>query len=320
MGTLGHVGIIANPAAQSGAAAAAAKRFTKMLCGHVEQSDCRVLLTERPGHAVDMAREAGERYDTLIVIGGDGIVHEAANGLMRVPREHRPRFAVVPVGSGNDYALTLGMSGNLERAMHQILACNVRDMDVGCVNGTYFVETMSFGIDAAIALDTVDRRKRTGRHGTILYVESGFDQIVNHRVANEYEAALIGVPGVAPDGPLGDAIHLEGSSYIFAVQIGKTYGGHFKVCPDADPTDGLFDICIAHPPLSAAKALFMFMMAKGGRHAKMRPFEFHRASALTVQFASPPAAQTDGERLEGTQFVVSMLPRELSVVVGDVKW
>lgn len=314
MAELGKVGIIANPVAQSGACAAVAQRFTAMLCGHIDQDDCALLLTEHPGHAVELARERGDAYDTLVAIGGDGLAHEVANGLLSVPPAKRPVFAVVPVGSGNDYALTLGMSKHLERALQQILARDVRRLDVGGVNGRYFVETLSFGLDAAIALDTVERRKRTGRHGTTLYMESGFDQILHHRVPNVYEAELPNVGETAAH-----PLHISGESYVFAVQIGKTYGGHFNICPDADPEDGLFDICIAHPPLSVAKALLVFMLAKNGLHRSFANFEFHKCSSLVVEFAHPPACQVDGERLEGSHFEIDILPRELAVIVGDYK-
>lgn len=315
MGDLGRVGIIANPAAQSGAAAAFAEKFAGMLCERIAQEHCRMLLTEHPGHATDMAVQHGGECDTLVVIGGDGIVHEAANGLMRIPSGNRPKFAVVPVGSGNDYALTLGMSGRLDKALQQIVRCDVRKFDVGRVNGEYFVETLSFGIDAAIALDTVERRKRTGRHGTMLYMESGIDQIVNHRNPNAYAARLEGMPLSNGD----ESLRLEGESYMFAVQIGKTYGGHFKVCPSADPEDGLFDICIAHPPLSALKALFVFMMAKFGWHTGFKMFEFHKARSLVVDFKEPPACQADGEKLIGSHFEIETIPRALDVLVGDVR-
>lgn len=311
MSDLGRVGIIANPVAQSGACAAVAESFADMLCQQVGQDACRLLLTEHPGHAIDMARAIHDVYDTLIAIGGDGLVHEAANGLMRIPPEYRPDLAVVPVGSGNDYALTLGMSKDPQRALEQILAHDARRMDVGCVNGEYFVETLSFGIDAAIALDTVERRKKSGRHGTILYMESGIDQILNHRVANAYHAELSRADGEAP------SLALAGESYVFAVQIGKTYGGHFKICPDADPQDGLFDVCIAHAPLSAARALLVFLLAKGGHHTGFDCMESHQCPSLVVEFDEAPACQADGEKVTGTHFEVTMLPRELSVLVGD---
>src|SRR6266498_5793873 len=61
--------------------------------------------TVYPGHAIDLAQQAGEQgYEVVIAMGGDGTVHEVINGLMKVPEEKRPILGVVPVGSGNDFA------------------------------------------------------------------------------------------------------------------------------------------------------------------------------------------------------------------------
>lgn len=311
-GELGHIGIIANPAAQSGEAARAATKFYDVLSKRYGHESCELALTKHPGHAIDMAAKAKDVFDTLVVIGGDGIVHEAVNGLMTVPRDYRPKLAVMPVGSGNDYALTLGMPTDIKKAMEKILACRTKDFDVGKVNDEYFAETLSFGVDAAIALDTVERRKRTGKHGTRLYMASGFDQIMHNLKKYEYAAVLDGVEG--HDGPL----ILDSSAYIFAVQIGPTYGGHFKVCPDADPTDGYFDICIAHPPLNPLSAAFIFMMAKSGKHTGFKNFEFHRAKSINVEFKGDPPCQADGEKVTGSKFEVECIHDALTVIVGDV--
>lgn len=312
MSELGRVGIIANPAAQNGNAAQIAKHAAGKICDSLSDVECKLHLTERPKHAIEMAREMHDRFDTVIVIGGDGIVHETANGLMHVPEDLRPKMGVIPVGSGNDYALTLGMSNHLDEAVSQILACKTKMMDVGNVNGTYFVETLSFGLDAAIANETVERRKRTGQKGALLYMSSGIDQIMHHLDANRFTATFYGIPGRPDDEPL----VTTSESYIFAVQIGKTYGGHFEVCPNANPQDGLFDICIAHPPMNALKAVSIFMLAKGGHHTKFKNFEFLRASSIKVEFTEPPEAQTDGEKLIGESFDVTMLPRSLEVICG----
>nr|WP_256368340.1 hypothetical protein [Adlercreutzia sp. ZJ473] len=215
-------------------------------------------------------------------------------------------------------------------------------LDVGCVNGEFFVETLSFGLDAAIALDTVERRRRTGRTGTLLYLESGIDQMLHHLESARYEAELEGGEGAfgdeaaagnaaAPDdgpapasatalddgpAPAGPTRAISGESYIFAVQIGPTYGGRFKVCPQADPADGLFDICLAHPPLNSLSAMVIFLLAKGGHHVRFRRIEQLRARRLEVTFDRPLAAQADGERVLGTRFCVDMVPRALKVLMG----
>lgn len=306
--------IIANPVAQSGAAGRIATQFSKTVCVGSEDNSCEMILTEYAGHAIELVKAIPETYDTLIAIGGDGLIHEVVNGLMTIPADSRPVLAIVPVGSGNDYAKTLGMSKKPEKAIKQIQEYNVQKLDIGVVNGQYFDETLSFGLDAAIAIDTMERRKRTGDHGVKLYMQSGFDQIINHLDAQNYDALLT----TDKDGKKED-LHLEGQSYLFAVQIGKTYGGGFKICPKADPQDGLFDVCIVHPPFNAARALGVFMLAKSGLHTRFKRFEFHRCSSISLKFAEPPAAQTDGEKIEGSSFDIQMLPRELAVVVGDFK-
>lgn len=308
---LGRIGIIANPAAQSGEAAKAATRFYDAITKRLGHDDCDLALTRHPGHAIDLAAHAENNYDTLIVIGGDGIVHEAVNGLMSVSEENRPTLGVVPLGSGNDYALTIGMPSDLKHALDCILEYNTKKFDVGCANGEYFAETMSFGIDAAIALDTVERRKKTGKHGTRLYMESGLDQILHHLDKYEYKAKLEGVNGTD------ESLELDSSAYIFAIQIGPTYGGHFKVCPDADPTDGLFDICICHPPLNPITAAGVFMLAKSGKHTKFKHFEFHKARSLTVEFDKEPPCQADGEEVKGRKFDINCIHQALTVITDD---
>ncbi|WP_172137165.1 diacylglycerol kinase family protein [Adlercreutzia sp. ZJ473] len=338
-----RIAVVVNPAARNGAGAQAASRVEEELLRAFGTPDAfDVMLTAGPGHAADIAEHLHQAYGTVLAVGGDGLVHEVAGGLMRRDEAARPMLGVIPMGSGDDYAATLGMSSRIERAVAQVLECNTRLLDVGCVNGEFFVETLSFGLDAAIALDTVERRRRTGRTGTLLYLESGIDQMLHHLESARYEAELEGGEGAfgdeaaagnaaAPDdgpapasatalddgpAPAGPTRAISGESYIFAVQIGPTYGGRFKVCPQADPADGLFDICLAHPPLNSLSAMVIFLLAKGGHHVRFRRIEQLRARRLEVTFDRPLAAQADGERVLGTRFCVDMVPRALKVLMG----
>ena len=300
---LGHTLLIVNPASQNGKGAAAGAYAARVLEQAGVDVDC--IATTAPLHAVQLATDAAlQGYQTVIARGGDGIIHEAANGLMAVDQEKRPVFGIIPMGSGNDYARTLNMSEDVDTACAQLLTGDIRPADVGLCNGQYFVQTLSFGIDAAIALDTVQRRKRTSKTGNALYFEAGINQLVFHRDMHSYQATF---DDNAPE---------QGQSLTFAVQLGCTYGGGFRICPDAQLDDGFFDICIAHPPIGLIGAIALFARAKNGKHVGSASMELRRASRLSVQFEHDVPAQMDGEDCSGSKFDISLSPRALSVLFG----
>ena len=120
---------ILNPNADRGRAAALAQSLQDALRG---KFDLMLRQTTARGQAVDLARDAAtEGCDAVIVIGGDGAVHEAANGLMAVPADCRPPLAILPAGSGNDLAFALGIDKDLAAAVHRLERGATRAIDVG---------------------------------------------------------------------------------------------------------------------------------------------------------------------------------------------
>lgn len=307
----GTIAIIANPAAQNGRGAWTAVEAASLLRAKVGEGGFKLLLTERAGHATALAAQLGPEVGTVVALGGDGLINEVACGLMERDPDERPALGVIPAGSGNDYAATLGMASSLPAAIDQILAFRTGPADVGRVNGRYFVETLSFGLDAAIALDTVERRVRTGRAGTRLYLESAVDQLFHHLNIYDFTARFEGVPNAEPD-----VRTVEAAAYLLAVQIGPTYGGHFRITPDAALDDGLFDVCWAVPELAPRRALAVLLAARLGRHAGNKHIHFQRSRALTLDFAQEPPAQIDGEKITGTHFAIDCIPHALTVVLG----
>lgn len=304
---LGRTLLIANPAAHSGKGAAGAEFAHRFLGTYSSATDgYDVRLTSRPGEATSMAaRSTG--YDTLIVLGGDGVIHEVVCGLMSLPHERRPRLAVLPLGSGNDYARTLGMARNdIEGAFAQIVRGTARPVDVGRVNGTYFAETLSFGLDAAIAIDTTARRAAdTSQEGEALFVTSGL-KILSQ--AKEGFACTARFDGGEPRSL---------SPHVFAFQIGPSYGGGFLICPDADPSDGLLDVCLNVRKPALPRLLALFGLAKSGRHVRSSVIETLRIRHAELEFDEAPPCQVDGERLEGKRFSIDLIPSALNVIFPD---
>lgn len=325
MTELGKIAVIGNPAAQNGAGALATRQVGAALSEQIERSLLDIFFTVGPKHAAHIAKTLDVSYDTVLCVGGDGIVHETLNGIMlREPRD-RPRLGVIPVGSGNDYAESIGMPYAVEEAIAQVLKARETSVDIGICNQEYFAETLSFGLDAAIALDTQTRRKRIGRTGTRLYLESGIDQLLHHLEAYSYTGMRSLGANNAEAGNRSKSMRtdvlapeaaFEGSAYLCAVQLGPTYGGHFRVCPDARINDGLLDVCIAHPPLSTITATGIFLLAKNGRHTRFKQIEIFQTERLSIAFDREPPGQIDGERIRGKRFDIGLLRNALSVLTG----
>lgn len=303
--TLGRTLVIANPAAHSGRGESAALFVTRFFSSyHSAAESCEVRLTEKPGDGVGMARQTAG-YDTVIALGGDGIIHEVVLGLMHVAGAFRPRLAVIPMGSGNDFARTLNMKRtDPGKSIVEILQGQERTIDVGQVNDTYFIQTLSFGLDAKIALDTSDRRAHHSRqHGSGLFVTSGLKMLPGARTGWPYRAVV-------------DNRVIEGLDLVFAVQNGPTYGGGFKVCPGAVPNDGLLDLCCSHTRPSLPHSAILFAQIHGGRHTHSKKLHLTQFRHLEVEFTEEqPPCQADGERLVADRYVVDVVEGALRVVV-----
>ena len=301
---LGRTLVIANPAAHSGRGAAGVEFVQRFLGSYASATrGYEVRLTKGPGDATGIAAGSAG-FDTVLALGGDGVIHEVANGLMAMPEDARPQLGVVPLGSGNDYARTLGMARNdVEAAFAQLVRGIARPVEVGRVNGVHYVQTLSFGLDAAIALDTTDRRAAdTSLEGEALFVTSGVRILSRARGGYACTARFDGEKPV------------ELSTLVFAVQVGPSYGGGFRICPDADPADGMLDVCYNVSVPALPHLLALFGLARLGRHAGSRVVRLRRCRRAVLDFATEPPCQVDGERLTGTHYEIEVVPHALRVL------
>lgn len=317
LAALGRVLIIVNPVAQSGAAAGAAERLKRFLTLYCHRDSFDTAQTERPRHATELAASA-EGYHTVLALGGDGVAHEVANGLMRIPADQRPTLGVIPVGSGNDFARTLGLTDITDASgtdFSTLLTSEPHPFDALKVtyepSGAgvprqaveYAIQTVSFGLDAAIAIDTHAMRKLTGLAGAPLYLASGLksfglcyrDYPVRVRFDDGPEQAL--------------------RTIVFAIQNGPTYGSGFEICPRADAADGILDVCYAAGPISRAIALPLFLSAKNGGHVRNKHVHFQRAASVDLAFAEEHyPIQLDGEQIRAKRMRVEIEPKALNVL------
>ena len=308
----GRTLIIANPAAQEGEGERIGGQLHRFLQLYLDDDGpFDLVYTEAPGHAVELAAGAAG-YDTVLSLGGDGAIHEVANGLMRLPAEERPVLGLVPAGSGNDYARTLGITDCKGKSFQWLLSCAPAPMDAGLVEGVaadgsaiheHYVQTCSFGLDAAIALGTVSLRETTPLRGDILYSVSGLDVF-----ALKYQHYPVEVRFDDRE-----PFHLE--ELVFAMQIGQSYGSGFKICPKADPSDGKLDVCYGGGAVPRVIALGLLLAARTGAHTKSKILHFERVDRIRLEFARDDyPIQADGEKILARSLDVSVAPRALQVL------
>lgn len=309
---LGSTLIIANPSAHSGRGETAAILATRIFSSSSSSaSSCSVRFTEGPTDAEHMAASAGG-YDTVVALGGDGVIHEVVNGLMTLSQDVRPKLGIIPMGSGNDFARTICMKKNdPDRAIETLLRAETRTIDLGRVNECYFVQTLSFGLDAAIALDTMSRRERKRiKSGPTLYMTSGIRLLLTGVKDWPFRAKV-------------DGVDMEGIDIAFAIQNGPTYGGGFRICPKAVPNDGYLDLCVNVDKPSLPHSMLLFGLTRFGQHTRSKKLSLSKVRHVEVEFLGDeqPPCQVDGEKLVAKRYVVDVMPQVLDVIVpAKCKW
>jgi YegS/Rv2252/BmrU family lipid kinase len=260
-------------------------------------------LTTGPGHASALAREAVGQVERVIAVGGDGTVHEVANGLLTSGSRTLPTLAVVPVGTGNDFAKMTYTARLAPKAAIPALAAGVvKRFDVGQAWGEYFVNSLGVGLDADVA-----RRVNLYKHwpGAVGYVVAALQAIVHRRT----------IPLRVDAG--GD--QWSGPTTVLEIGVGPCAGGVFYLTPDARPDDGLLDVCaIGH-----CSVRFLVLRAHRvlrGTHTALAEVRMARANRVRITSEEGPlTAHLDGElRSPGHHVLeVSLLPGALPVLVAN---
>ncbi len=289
--------LIINPAAKHGETATLIPVIEKLLA-NVEHD---TVITERIGHAAELARGAANR-ELVVAVGGDGTVHEVLNGLMAIDAFARPTLGVLPTGSGNDTRRTLGIPSDLAAAALVIGSGSRRRLDVGLCNGVYFNNSFAAGLDAKVTAKAVEYKVTKRRDGLWLYLTALLHVLFND--LGSFDVS-ISFDGRAPE---------RHDTLIVAITNGPTYGGGFYITPDAVPDDGLFDVCMIDP-LSLPGALMRLPFVIFGKHTRMKVVHMRRHSSLVIESETPVPAQIDGEIMLENRYEITLLPNAIECLV-----
>ena len=260
--------------------------------------------TTVPGQEEQLAREAiARKVDAIIAVGGDGTCSNIANAILR--SGSACRLAVVPAGTGNDFAKTLGVSRCSVPDIAGLVSRNrPTSIDVGVADGRYFINSCGFGFDASVL-------ERTARvkflKGDALYIYAALTQLFTYR----------GSPVVVGS-------HLAGTRdnlLMVTVSNGRYLGGAFHIAPHASVLDGSLDVCLVRDA-SVLQRVRIFAAAFRGTHGALPSVTTMQRSELLLSFRSAPLMELDGElrQSRSEELRIECMPRALSVIAApDVR-
>ncbi len=287
--------IIVNPAAAGGRLGREWPQLEQRLAGWGLTAE--TVLTEAPGHATSLAAEAANGgVERIVVAGGDGTVCEAAEGLYRAGRGE---LAVLPLGTGNDAARTLGVPLALEEASRTAVKGVPRPVDLIRVGDRVVLNAIGVGLtgdinDRAASIKWV--------RGIVVYLLAAVSALFRYRMQT---VRLVT-----------DRHEYAGSMLILAVHGGPTTGGGFALTPAAVIDDGLFDACLVPEVGVGGRLLRLVAAMQGTLGGKAGTLEL-QAPWLELHFDRPLPAHLDGNSvtLKPPSVRFDVLPGALKIIV-----
>ncbi|PWH11814.1 MAG: hypothetical protein DDG60_16290 [Anaerolineae bacterium] len=260
-------------------------------------------VSERPKDVIQLAAQAARQgFAPIIAAGGDGTVGEVVNGLAQVrPETDFGTLGILPLGTANDLAANLGLPRDLWQMARILAAGKTRSIDVGCVNGLYFVNNSAVGLEPYVT------QKQTTIHwikGVARYLVAAVQGIFDHPSWNgrlEWD-----------DGSY------EGPLTLVSVGNGARTGGLFYMSPHADPSDGKLTFVYGYRSSRLRLlALLPKTLSPRGEFLHEAGIQEVNCTHLQIRLDRPSPAHADGELFPHrvTEVNYRILPQSLRVLV-----
>jgi len=265
--------VIANPVAGTSRGRIGGDRACALLA---ERGAEAVLhLTEGPGHATDLAREAAASADCVVAVGGDGTLMETATGLAGTGCP----LAVLPSGSGNDFATANGIA-SLQAGLDSVFSGHIRELDVGELDGELFFNSVGLLGSGLVSGTAAGLWRWLGKYRYVLAGAAVIARLRGQRVRWL--------------GPGSEEAVIDDRFMLVEICNGPLTGGGFRFAPDAAFDDGLLDICLVRT-MSPWTALGILPKASRGRIIDHGAVSVVRANDMRFESAEPVTYHRDGE-------------------------
>lgn len=287
-----EIALLTNPSAGKGRAA----RMAAPVLDRFRDAGVvtRNLQGRTPEEALELARQCvAEGVDTVAVLGGDGMVHLAVQALAGTAT----RLGVIPAGTGNDVARSLGLPRkDPVAAADVVIAGGSRRIDLAKVGHRYFVTVLAAGFDAVVSERANRMRWPRGQ--------------MRYNLATLAELRVFE--------PLPYLMAVDGEEHRFeamlvAVGNGPSFGGGLRITEGAVLDDGLLDVVVILP-MSKRRLVTTYPQLFRGTHVTHKDYRHYRGRRITL--AAPGiTAYADGERLAPLPLTVEVAPSTLEVLV-----
>lgn len=302
--------VIVNPIAGSGKGLDDYPLISKLLRDN--NIKCEAVFTEHKCHATELtvsAIDAGYRH--IIVIGGDGTLHEVVNGIY-IQKSVSPQditIAVISVGTGNDWIRMFGIPRRYSEAIRAIKEGYTFLQDVAAVEYEeshyrqvrYMANVAGIGFDAAV-IRRIQNQKAKRRLGKTAYLWCMIRSFFSHKSTG----VKIWVD---------DELIYNNLLFSMAIGVGKYNGGGMQQLPDAVADDGLLDITLIKP-LHWWHVLFRIRRLFNGTIYSIGHVLYAQGEKIRIESTPEAPLEVDGELLGGTPIEFSVRHREVRVIVN----
>ena len=263
-----------------------------------------VRVTQRPGEAETLAREAvraGSSY--IIAAGGDGTLNEVINGVASPRPPLGICVGIVPLGTANDFARSIGLTSEMDANINILRAKKTAPVDLGRMTGghtRYFVNASSGGFSSVVDEKLSSEIKSSW--GPLAYLRSA-------------AAALLELDAYCTTVIFDDAERLMIDLYNIIIANGRFVAAGLPIAPEANVSDGLLDVVLVPKRPAAEMALLIAEMLLG-KHLSGGAVIFRRARKISVQSRPGMWFNADGELVGNEPTVFQVLPHALDFVVS----
>ena len=260
-----------------------------------------LVATRKRGDAEKLSQRAVRQgCDYLVVAGGDGTLNEVVNGI--AGRARSPRIGILPLGTGNDFARTLGLPISLEENIEILRGRKTRAIDIVRVRSDrarYFVNVAAGGFSGIVRRKMTPAIKKTW--GPLAYIRGAAAALSK---LHAYKTRIV----------LDDTEEFSTVVYNVVVANGRFAAGGLPIAPDADPADALLDVVLI-PKRSATELALLAAEIIMGKHFLSSAVIFRRARKVSVRSKPGMWFNVDGELVGSVPAMFQILPRALRFMV-----